>query len=296
MKIIRFSIKLYFTFLCCFLLNGSGVFAQDIQNSLLWEISGKQLESKSYLMGTIHMIEKDFELPEKVWDKFNQCQALVLEVNLNLSLKEQLAFINQVNLPKDKSLKDYMEEKDYNRLIAYLADSLELKNRQINQIKNMKPVFSQTLLIKQKMDNADAIDIRFFRRAKKKSMEIKGLETIQFQMDLMNSINMEEQVKWFMEFVDKPQETDSLFFAMIDAYKSEDINRLAHIISDESLNAVNFEEDFLIKRNQKWIPLIIEYIKEKPSFIAVGTGHLPGKNGLITLLRKQGYTIKPVNN
>ena len=35
---------------------------------------------------------------------------------------------------------------------------------------------------------------------------------------------------------------------------------------------------------------------DRPVTIAVGAGHLPGKNGVIELLRKEGYTVKPVKN
>jgi len=34
----------------------------------------------------------------------------------------------------------------------------------------------------------------------------------------------------------------------------------------------------------------------KPLLIAVGAGHLPGEKGVINLLRKAGYNVKPVKN
>ncbi len=34
--------------------------------------------------------------------------------------------------------------------------------------------------------------------------------------------------------------------------------------------------------------------KEKPCFIAVGALHLPGENGVLELLKKEGYSVKPV--
>ena len=33
---------------------------------------------------------------------------------------------------------------------------------------------------------------------------------------------------------------------------------------------------------------------QKPVFFAVGAGHLWGENGLISLLRKEGYTVEPL--
>ena len=48
-------------------------------------------------------------------------------------------------------------------------------------------------------------------------------------------------------------------------------------------------------RNKKWIPVIDSNVKESSCLIAVGVGHLPGEEGLINLLRKEGYNVKPVN-
>ena len=37
-------------------------------------------------------------------------------------------------------------------------------------------------------------------------------------------------------------------------------------------------------------------MKEKPTFFAVGAGHLGGEKGVVRLLRDKGYTLKPLHN
>ena len=68
--------------------------------------------------------------------------------------------------------------------------------------------------------------------------------------------------------------------------------------------AKSFEEDeddqtlktkLLDKRNQNWIPKINAVIQNKSCFIAIGAGHLVGENGLINLLKNQGYTVEPIS-
>ena len=56
----------------------------------------------------------------------------------------------------------------------------------------------------------------------------------------------------------------------------------------------NFEKELIDKRNIKWTPIIEAAAKEAPSFFAVGAGHLGGKNGVINLLRRKGYSVSPV--
>jgi uncharacterized protein YbaP (TraB family) len=54
------------------------------------------------------------------------------------------------------------------------------------------------------------------------------------------------------------------------------------------------EEEMLDKRNQKWIPMIEKIVKEKPTFFAVGAGHLGGAKGVLNLLQQKGYKIENV--
>jgi uncharacterized protein YbaP (TraB family) len=57
----------------------------------------------------------------------------------------------------------------------------------------------------------------------------------------------------------------------------------------------DFYSNFIVKRNQKWIPIISDLILKNSTFIAVGAAHLPGEEGVLNLLRKAGYTITPVD-
>jgi hypothetical protein len=55
-----------------------------------------------------------------------------------------------------------------------------------------------------------------------------------------------------------------------------------------------YEDIFLTNRNKNWIPKIEEMIRSKKTFIAIGAGHLPGEEGVIDLLRKKGFIVKPI--
>jgi uncharacterized protein YbaP (TraB family) len=56
----------------------------------------------------------------------------------------------------------------------------------------------------------------------------------------------------------------------------------------------DFQKDMLTDRNKRWVESFEEMEGEKSSFIAIGAGHLPGKEGLIELLREEGYTVEAV--
>ena len=53
-------------------------------------------------------------------------------------------------------------------------------------------------------------------------------------------------------------------------------------------------EHLLRERNEAWIPVIKENIAKRPCLIAVGCRHLLSADGLIAMLRREGYTVEPV--
>ena len=65
-------------------------------------------------------------------------------------------------------------------------------------------------------------------------------------------------------------------------------------MADSSYGLDKYNDILLVKRNQEWIEKMEGAMKSKASLFAVGAGHLGGDQGVITLLRKQGYTIKPL--
>jgi uncharacterized protein YbaP (TraB family) len=65
------------------------------------------------------------------------------------------------------------------------------------------------------------------------------------------------------------------------------------MISEDVKNQVI--KDGTITRNKTWLSKIITKTSEGSCFIAVGLGHLQYKTGLISLLRNEGYRVRPIN-
>ena len=82
---------------------------------------------------------------------------------------------------------------------------------------------------------------------------------------------------------------------MMDAYKAQDVAGLYNLFKT-SPEYEKYEKALLIDRNISWIPQMAELMAEKPTFFAVGAGHLGSENGVINLLRKAGYTVEGVTN
>jgi hypothetical protein len=79
-----------------------------------------------------------------------------------------------------------------------------------------------------------------------------------------------------------------------EAYRKGNLDQL------DSINKLNsfsdaFDEKFLYKRNEIQAFSIDSILKSEATlFVGVGAAHLPGKRGVIEILRDKGYTLRPV--
>jgi uncharacterized protein YbaP (TraB family) len=83
---------------------------------------------------------------------------------------------------------------------------------------------------------------------------------------------------------------------MFEAYKKQDLKKLEALMVETDAGMSAFTDILLYHRNANWVKKIKPILPDKSLLIAVGAGHLPGEKGLISLLRKEGYTITPVEN
>ena len=259
---------------------------------LLYKIEGKNLEKPSYIFGTIHIMpKKDFIISESVKSAFKSCNELAMEIDLDMDLKTQIEIAKLSMLPDGKTTADITTKENEERIRNFCIDSINWKKSKYNILNRFKPFFLSTLVTQELIGKSKSYEIEFKKLAKKNKMSVSGLETIQFQMDLLSEVSNEEQIKMLLLGLTKD---NSEFNKLLDTYLKKDINQLGELMNNVDLSP-EFYTNFIVKRNQKWIPIISELIQKKSTFIAVGAGHLPGKEGVLNLLQEAGYKITPID-
>jgi len=268
--------------------------SNENKNSVFWEISGNGLEKPSYLFGTIHMIPKDdYEFTGEMKEKFENCEKLVLEIDVNIPMSEQIELAKKIILPKDTTIKDYMTEEQYSYFQSYLLDTLQIKQSKFEKVIKIKPLFSTALLLDEMIEDPVFFEKEFAKKAKKNKIDVIGLETLDFQMSLFDKYTVAEQVE--MTFSENNTSFSlAEYNKLLEIYKSGDLEKLYEMTETDQSMGEDMGE-FLTNRNLDWIPKIENIIKVQPAFIAVGAAHLPGEDGVISLLQKQGYTVTPIN-
>jgi uncharacterized protein YbaP (TraB family) len=221
-----------------------------------------------------------------------------MEIQLDMDPAAKAFIKDNALYPNGKSIKDYLNETDYNYFQTYLKDSMKMGVIKVKICEMMRPFYAQSLIMADQMKNSESYEKSFHKMAKKK--EKLGLETIQEQMSILASGELDVQVKDFIRDIkDGKLNASSEMAKLVSFYKNQDIQGLYNemIVSMEKdggkIGGVT-KEDFLDNRNKRWIPKLADFMKNKTLFIAVGAGHLAGEFGVIQLLRNQGYTVMPI--
>lgn len=263
-------------------------------NSLLWKISGKDLKKPSYLFGTIHLICAD----DYLWtDKMKETLTLSEKVCLEMDMDDPGLMMTTAKGLMDnsgKTLKDYFSEADYARLAKYVEDKTGLDIALFSQ---MKPIALQTLLGTKGSGcvNQVSYEERIMKLAQDGQKEVIGLELPEEQLKVLESIPIDTVIKQLLEdMAGNNSENDSTYAELIAAYKQQNLVKLNELITTADEPSMDMGL-FLDERNKKWIPRMTTKMKTSSVFFAVGAGHLGGKTGVISLLRKDGYTVVPLN-
>lgn len=274
--------------------------AQQKSNALLWEIKGNGLKKSSYLFGTYHLLTNRFldSLP-KIGEKFNQSEILVGEIIMD---KAALAKMEEVMKPGTKTLDQWLSPQDYAFVSAEFQKLIGVGLEPFNTYSPMTVnlLFYQFLLKDalpqdKYKDPELGMDLYFQKYAEQIKKPAKGLETVDVQMQaLFGQFSEQRQAEMLVEAVKNTEQNRQEIVQSISCYKKQDIACLNKMIYE-----TNYKKDeldvLLYNRNREWMKDLPAIISAQSSFIAVGTGHLVGENGLIELLRKKGYTLVPVS-
>jgi uncharacterized protein YbaP (TraB family) len=272
--------------------------SNDPNNTLLWKISGNGLQKSSYLYGTIHMIcGDDAGLSPNFKKAIAESDEVYLEIDMD-NIFGMLGAITSFTMIGDTTLEDLYTPEEYKRVKEYFEQKSSLIP--FTMLKKFKPMLA-TALVEQggmECDKAIAIEQVVMDEAKENDKKIQGLETIAYQASVLDSIPYRMQAAQLLAFIDSNiagvKGTEML--ELLDAYKTQNLAKLEELMIKTEPGMIKYYDLLLYNRNRNWVKKLKELLPRKSMVIAVGAGHLPGENGVINLLRKEGYEVTPVEN
>ena len=283
-----------------------------VQAQLLYKISGNGLTKPSYIIGTYHLAPVSFadSIPA-LQDALNACEQVYGELDMtNMQSMENMQKMQAaMMLPEGKTLSTLLSEDEMKRLNVVLKDLLgvDMSNPMIaQQLGKMSPIALHTqlsLLVFMKTHegfNPQATFDGYFQQvAQQQGKAVGGLETMDFQIKtLYQGQTLERQKELLMCLVDNMESVTTQAERLVKAFFSQDIVAVKTVMDEKDNNQCDYtpeEEDMLINnRNANWVTLMPQIMTAKPTFFAVGAGHLPGEKGVLQLLKNAGYSIEGV--
>lgn len=267
-------------------------YSQKLENSLLWKISGNGLKSDSYLYGTIH-ITCDASLDENTIKALEKTQQLYLELDMD-DKSMQMQMMKYMMMKDGTKLSTLLNEDDFRAVDDFLKKHMSMSAKMFD---GFKPFIVSTMLYPKMIDcSFQSVESELMRVSKEQNEEIYGLETVEDQMNVFDTISYEIQAQELVKMAKSDLEKDKAELAkMMEVYKNKDIEGMLEMLDDSENKITSENQDVLLNnRNQNWIPLMVKTMKEKPTFFGVGAAHLAGEKGVIKLLRKQGFKVEAV--
>ena len=263
--------------------------------ALLWEITGNGLLKPSYLFGTMHVSSKlVFHLSDSFYVALKRSDIVALELDPQLWQDQLFRFQNlQSNLRfyTQGAPAGYLNEKTFqlgkyeDRLKTAFSDEPTLINGLLYRSYQTRADFEEDTYL----------DLYIYQTGRKFGKQATGVENY-FETERLIMEAAQDMMK------DKKKKTadndgesaSELEKKTQDAYRRGDLDMLDSL---EKLMepSESYMEKFLYRRNEIQAHSIDSIVRLHSLFVGVGAAHLPGKRGVIELLRSKGYHLRPVS-
>lgn len=295
MKYITSAIFAFFIFSGCHAQKEPSYVINKDGNTLLWKVSGNGLKQSSYLFGTFHLMCKDdIHFSAQMKKALQSSNKVYMEMDMD-DPTVMLSGMMYMNMKDGKKLEDLYTPEQYKKLENYFMDSLKMP---LMMFKSAKPYFLVALFYPKMMNckTPTGVEQEIITLSKTDKKDIEGLETMQFQASIFDSIPYEYQAKELMKNIDSFQVNKNEFASMVTMYKNQQLDSMQSKINASEFGGDEFEDIMLNNRNRNWVAKLKDIMNKESVFVAVGAGHLSGDQGLIKLLQKAGYKVEPLEN
>lgn len=281
----------------------------------IFRISGNGLEKPSFILGTMHVLSGDLldSIPDFL-EAESQCQQLFVETDVTdqQNKKErQTAGLQLLTLPDGKTISDVLGEERMAILQERMKETchINLADSAAQKYLYYQPFFftlSLNTVIQVEvymkypaMRNGNMMDVACMKRAKAHGWKVGNLDQVFTSEELGKNKEtitpIDEQVDTLMALLNNYDERRQNILNkfegmhnMCNYWSAGDYEGFERFIKpDNEASPALYAE-----RNKKWMPIIIEAIKEMPTLFAFGAGHLTGPDGVVQMLSEAGYKVE----
>jgi len=273
-----------------------GVESEKEGRGSVWIVEGKQ-GGRLFLCGTIHILrEQDYPLAEVYDQAYERSDELILELPPGASQSGALAarMAELGRLRNGEQLEKLIGPEDWSRLLGWA------KKRGLSggAISGYRPWYVSLILVSLEYGRLGAsqehgVEQVFEERAKREGKPGRGLETVEFQLQLFAGMSAEQEKGVLRQTLDELETVEAEYERMIRFWKEGKMDELQALLMREAKEYPELMEAFLAARNRAWLPQLEAVLAQQGrAMVLVGAGHLGGEEGLISLLEGKGHVVR----
>ena len=222
-------------------------------NTLLWKITGKDLTKPSYLFGTMHMLcADDIQLSDSLNKAIQNADDVYLELDMD-NLFEMMGAITKMKMRNDTTLADLLSTEEYQKVKQYFTENSKLIP--FNMLETYKPLLAASMIMEQQVDECDnmiSMEQLVMKESKKNGVAIKGMESMEYQMAIFDSIPYSFQAKQLVKMVEEGNSDGSEMKKITEVYRSQLLDQMEELTKKEDMGISNFADLLLYNRNRDW--------------------------------------------
>lgn len=289
---------LFLLFLTIFILLSSAHAENDssLHKGFIWRAQTRT--NTAYIVGSIHAYKSElFPLPKRIEDAFETSDILAVEANINEIKPESiLTMINSAFYQDRSTLEKHLSKETYDKTVKKLNE-LGLTPELFKNIKPWVIALTITSIELQKLGlhPEHGIDKYFLKKADNRK-KIEELESIDDQINLLNSFSDYEQDLFLASTLKDLELLKGEINKILDAWNAGDIKTMESFVSKSLHDNPKMRpiyKKLIFERNKNIASKIERFLNTRERyFVVVGAAHLVGADGIIEILKKKGYIVE----
>ena len=256
----------------------------------------KDADTTIYLFGSVHILKPGLGwFDDGVKTAFDASDQLVLELVEPPAAEVQAMFGKFAMDQKGKALRSKMNDADRAVYEAAMG-KLGIPAAAFDPFEPWAAAMTLSLLAMQKsgFDPNSGVEKQLTAAANITKKPIAGLETMEFQLGVFDTLAEAEQIQFLVETAKDIDDAGATMDKMVDLWAAPDPEKLGALMNEEMTSRVLYDA-LLTKRNANWAKWISgRMAKPGVTFIAVGAGHLAGPTSVQALLPAYGLNATRV--
>ena len=276
-------------FIACLLLLAGTLAADPLP---AWKLEGSR--EPVYLLGSMHLLRPgDETLNEEIRRLAGAVDVIYMELDLdNLDPVQTASTMLALGMSADgRTLPEILGPEAWREVEASLEE-LEIDPLMIQGQKPWLAALTVTQVrLAQLGFGADAgVEQQILRAADEDGTPIQGLETLEQQLEALNSLSDEAQKEFLLNSLSDAQDLEEQVDEMVSAWANGDVEELDRVLLGDLRESPEVYENVLLERNERWAEKLEQVARaRRAALVVVGTGHLIGEGSVTDLLEERGF-------